>query len=447
MKKHIISIQVLFLIILMLGCSQNDFGNLNQSKRQIIRLDEDEVLKNYINLKPKSNNSSSSKQEYHLFSTADWSRVLREQFDSEKTVYSVPIPSIEINGRLVLRNLIIVNQNKAFYPYTIRMYTNQKTIPNIELTNENNEILLSTFNKSPSANGRSEAIDCYEIMITYPATIEVGGYSSTTYYTDTYRACSTGGGLDGGSIISGDGSVGGSKLSTKSVSIVDNKQMQIDLWEDQIDSTLLKPCMQKILSDLKRLTQGSIGQIIQKFSGNVPDYNWEMTDGALNGSVAETNPPGLYNKTTRTIKTTFDSQAWLNATELSWARTILHESVHANLSVYFATDAAKFISTYPQMVQDYGTLKNWNAVHHEEFARSVVNTIADALENYGKNKGYNLSRQFYEDMSWAGLQATSTFKNLPQSDQSRILDVIAIEISGKDIQGNTKPQVGKKAGC
>lgn len=99
------------------------------------------------------------------------------------------------------------------------------------------------------------------------------------------------------------------------------------------------------------------------------------------------------------------------------------------------------------MVQDYGTLKNWNAVHHEEFARSVVNAIADALQEYGQKKGYNLSRQFYEDMSWAGLQSTSTFNNLPQSDKSRILDVIAIEISGKDIQGSAKTQAGKKAGC
>lgn len=99
------------------------------------------------------------------------------------------------------------------------------------------------------------------------------------------------------------------------------------------------------------------------------------------------------------------------------------------------------------MVQDWGTLQNWDAVHHEEFARSLVTAIADALETYGKSKGYTLTRQFCEDMCWAGLQGTSTFSNLPANDKARILDTIATELTGQDLQGNSVTQNGQNAGC
>jgi len=41
--------------------------------------------------------------------------------------------------------------------------------------------------------------------------------------------------------------------------------------------------------------------------------------------------------------------------------------------------------------------------------------VAAALQDYGELMGFNLSKQFYEDMSWAGLQNTSTFNALSAS--------------------------------
>lgn len=133
--------------------------------------------------------------------------------------------------------------------------------------------------------------------------------------------------------------------------------------------------------------------------------------------------------------------------ELSWARTIIHESIHAYLASSYKISRSNWIATYPQIVQDWGVNQNWNDVHHEEIARSLVKSVALTLESYGINKGYNLNKQFYEDMSWASLQDTSTFKALPSSDQKRILDTIATELTGKDTKGNNKTQKGKNAGC
>jgi len=73
--------------------------------------------------------------------------------------------------------------------------------------------------------------------------------------------------------------------------------------------------------------------------------------------------------------------------------------------------------------------------------------IADSLEEYGKNQGYNHSRSFYEDLAWGGLETSSLFTNLPPADQSRIRNVILAELTGKDFNGNTQAQQGTNGGC
>ena len=216
--------------------------------------------------------------------------------------------------------------------------------------------------------------------------------------------------------------------------------------EEQIDMSNLNPCMQTIVTDIKTLTN-DINGIITKFSGTSPGYNWELKDGSLTGGTGATNPPAAYNHSTGTITTTFDSQAWKDATDLSWARTILHETVHAFLAAEFAISRPNWVATYPQMVAEWGRLQNWNAVHHEEMGRSIINEISLSLQELGAKKGYNFSTQFYDDLSWGGLQNTSTFQSLSPTEQKRILDVIATELTGKDSQGVNKTQKGTNAGC
>ena len=55
--------------------------------------------------------------------------------------------------------------------------------------------------------------------------------------------------------------------------------------------------------------------------------------------------------------------------------------------------------------------------------------------------------QIYSDLTWGGLQDTNTFKKLQFTDQQRILNVISIELTGTNTNGNSKQQNGKKAGC
>jgi hypothetical protein len=99
------------------------------------------------------------------------------------------------------------------------------------------------------------------------------------------------------------------------------------------------------------------------------------------------------------------------------------------------------------MVTYWATKHDLNAAHHDEIARNFVKSIGEALEVYGISQGYNLSKEFYQDMAWGGLHETDLFKKLPKSDQKRILDTLAAELTGMDIDGEAKQQKGKKAGC
>ena len=98
------------------------------------------------------------------------------------------------------------------------------------------------------------------------------------------------------------------------------------------------------------------------------------------------------------------------ATDISIARTVIHESLHAIL-VYMAEEG--LLSELPND-PDFSDLatahinylsglpSNLGQTHHELMA-SFVGDIATSLSQYGQQNGYNLSYQFYNDMAWGGL--------------------------------------------
>lgn len=238
----------------------------------------------------------------------------------------------------------------------------------------------------------------------------------------------------------------------------------IDKWENsKIDDTELNKCMQPVVAALKDITNGSLGQIIQKFSGDTPGFNWKLKDGQL---PADQNAftSSLYDRTTGTITTTFDGRKFKKSTDLAVARTILHEAIHAYLTVYFKVDPSSATISFPQLVDDFKKNSfngNLNSVQHAEFVRNFISQIALALEDFGKSKGYDLSKQFYEDLAWGGLTHTgqydasgtpiesSWFKSaVPNAtDRKRIVDVITVEQTGSTLQGVPKSQKGTNANC
>ena len=225
------------------------------------------------------------------------------------------------------------------------------------------------------------------------------------------------------------------------------KYLQTKKINDEIKDAKLKPCLKKILDNLKKTT-ASPGNMVVNFTGDwSTGYNWTVESGTFKGPAVG-NTSSSYNLISGAT-TVFDSQKYPNASELSWARTMLHESIHAYFVTYFRLDGINANIKYSELLRDWSNSKkpNLNKIQHDEIARSFVKSLGEALEVYGVSQGYNLSKEFYQDMAWAGLQDTKAFKELSSTEQKRILDTIATELTGMDIDGDYKSQKGKKSGC
>lgn len=171
-------------------------------------------------------------------------------------------------------------------------------------------------------------------------------------------------------------------------------------------------------------------------------YNGSLPSG-INGQTS------AYDRTYNVVSTTFDASKFQNANDLSVARTMLHESIHAYLVAYFANTPAYASAGYPDLLAAYAAdaSNNPNNPQHNTMANGWLIDLAWALEQYGINKGYNLPSQYYSDMAWGGLTTTPAFQALSQSDKDRISNLLSVEQSGNDLNGNPHTQSGSKAGC
>ncbi|WKK85392.2 hypothetical protein QYS48_26295 [Marivirga arenosa] len=401
-------------------------------------------------------NSVSSRNSTNYTENADWLNVLRDPKEAQIN-YTLPLPVEKEGDNLIISNLIIVqsrNTDNLNYAVVKITYKDDATIYTIHDLEEK-------YNYTSQSNAQNETGriigDCYEIMFEIPWSIEVGGTVVHGSDIHTELICNDGGGTSGSTGESGGGETfpkltgaepDGTEGIDLSISIVGNPTVEDALeahnWEKQIEDSQLEPCMQSIMTDLKNLNKG-VGEIIQKFAGDLDGYNWEVKEGKLSQGTGMTLT--RYNNSTGTTTSIFDSKSWPNASDLSWARTILHEAVHAKLVAHYNVDRPDFLGTYTDMVQDWNTYQNWEIVHHEEFARSLIKGITDALKEFGIQRGYSHHRQFYQDMSWAGLQETEIFKKLPSAVRERILNVNSIELTGKDLSQISQTQKGTDAGC
>jgi hypothetical protein len=339
----------------------------------------------------------------------------------------------------------ILHQDLSEYQMEVFIYDLNFTQKNLDLKYSNRTKSQLTIKKeigTANDNGRTADYMCTHWY--YGSNSSGWEYLGSECYS-LYEMDGGGSGGSGNDPIWEDYPGGGGEADTPDY--VDYDQIARDDFNFyKIKDQNLKPCMKNILADIKNLNNGNIAQIIQTFSGSVPGYNWELKNGLLtNNQNAFTSQ--VYNKSTGTVTTTFDASKFTNASDLSIARTLLHESVHAFLVTYFSTDPLAASKSYAQLLQDYNKSQDANTAHHIEMTRNFVNDIGIALQEYGTNKGYNLNLQFYQDMAWGGLSSTPAFQALPQSDRNRINNTIQIELIGRDTQGNVQIQKGILAGC
>jgi hypothetical protein len=156
----------------------------------------------------------------------------------------------------------------------------------------------------------------------------------------------------------------------------------------------------EVLADITLLTEGKVGEIMERFRGADSAWRWTVKEGYLpRNTNAHTHLTGSG------MVTTLNYGALKGATRLSVARTLIHEMVHAYLVLYFRTDTAA-ARTYPRIVAAYRGIvpePDLNEVHHREMAVSFVTEIATALREYGRRLGLQADDSVYTDLAWGGL--------------------------------------------
>lgn len=172
-----------------------------------------------------------------------------------------------------------------------------------------------------------------------------------------------------------------------------------------IKNELVDKNLKQILADVIKITKGKIGEIVSKFLSNTSHWVWIIGEDGL--------PKNVNGQTKLTFDgalTILDYDKLQNATNLSVARTIIHEMIHAYLTLYFKNDAGNASKDYPAILNAWVTSKapDYNKIQHDEIERSFIVEIALALDEYSETVGLNnVDKYVYTDLAWGGLD----FKN------------------------------------
>lgn len=182
-----------------------------------------------------------------------------------------------------------------------------------------------------------------------------------------------------------------------------------------------------------QVESGDYKNIIKRFDGEFPvsHLKFSLSNTLPNNTNAITIPPSQY-----VIEIKLNGNN-LNRPVLSIARTIIHETLHAemfrklmsilnnggDLDGLTKSQLNSMLSNgdFPG-VFDYYTRFGVNGFQHEQMAAHYIDTMASILMEYDNG---NSNIQFYKDLSWVGLKNTTVWNDKPYSEKLRINNVIS----------------------
>lgn len=191
-----------------------------------------------------------------------------------------------------------------------------------------------------------------------------------------------------------------------------------------VKNELDQESLQHILDNVLEIKGGKVGAIIQKFESNTPNWIWIVQEGMLPEYIN-----GVTQLSSEGAITTLDFDKLQSATNLSIARTMIHEMVHAYLTLYFRFESINANKDYPLILEEWTQSKDqdYNKIQHDEIGRSFVDDIASALVEYAAVVGLNnVDEQVYTDLAWGGLDFEHN-SQLTGIEKERIQDRLVAE--------------------
>jgi hypothetical protein len=217
-----------------------------------------------------------------------------------------------------------------------------------------------------------------------------------------------------------------------------------DVLEEKIDYSQLEPCLKEVMDELKNSTNADIADVLEKLgAGNIYTVNIS-SDSLITRPASST--PATYGTNTYSIKI---SSNYTTATSLFRASNLLHEIIHCYffslVDNYTATNNPDIFNDFPTLFQkfvDKSYPGSKDFAHHDEMAKTYVDAIALALQEYNKTTDPNgiVPFQVYTDLAWGGLQEAPIFKEkypIGSTDYNRIVGRYNCESVNFSINGQT----------
>jgi hypothetical protein len=182
------------------------------------------------------------------------------------------------------------------------------------------------------------------------------------------------------------------------------------------------PCHKEVLRDAISICSPLTQVVLDVFEAN--DYVnliFKTSDQIIEN--ANTTLFSTYNSSNSTcnITITFRESYLETATDLSIARTTIHESLHAILVYMFEeglleSDDGTPLEGFENVLGAYlsylsGLPPNFGTSQHELMSE-MVQDMATSLSSYGQSSGYSYPFSFYEKLCWGGLTGTESFDAL-----------------------------------
>ena len=259
-----------------------------------------------------------------------------------------------------------------------------------------------------------------------------GGGKSSLYFNTNYHPVSSQGwmslNLAGGRSNRGGGRSNGGKSNRKKIPLFPCDRPTPRGCEEE-DDKIFNKLTGKAKCVYDKLTEVSsdFKNMIKRFDGEFPvsHLKFEESSTLSSRTNAETSPPSNF---TITIKINSNN---LNRPNLSIARTIIHETIHAEMfrkilsilnnggDLNGLTRSQWFNrltnGDYPGIF-DYYSRYGVNGMQHQQMAAHYISTISDYLKQFQPG----LSQQIYDSLAWTGLKNTTAWNSLSPAQRASI---------------------------
>ena len=201
-----------------------------------------------------------------------------------------------------------------------------------------------------------------------------------------------------------------------------------------IQNNLLHGNLNDVLKIVLETREGKVAAIADTFSSVYTNWVWKIQEGVLPKNII-----GQTRLDSDAVITVFDYEKLRHATDLLVASNILHEMMHAYLTLYYRCDPFAARKDYPkiQIAWQRRIGFNYNDVQHGEMEERFTGDIATALKAYCERVNLVVDTTVFSDLAWGGLDFLNNDK-FTNEEKERIHNRLLAELFNRKV-GQVKP--------